>query len=164
MTKLGPLLPADEPSSVLTVLGTAAPQTAIFFMTYLLLQVCVGGWRGGSPVRVGACVVVVVVGRGGLIHQHCLDIAPAAPQSVSARLVLLCPRRQRAAPLFPPPQVLLSKPLSLLRLGDLVKWWLRSGLAPTARARARLWQEQTLQYGTLVPDDTIAMLLGLVSC
>ena len=37
---LSPVLPlvAGTPSSILTVLGTAAPQTAIFFMTFLLLQ------------------------------------------------------------------------------------------------------------------------------
>ncbi|GAB4818294.1 hypothetical protein N2152v2_005340 [Parachlorella kessleri] len=88
----------STPSSILTVLGTAAPQTAIFFMTFLLLQ------------------------------------------------------------------GLLSKPLSLLRLADLVKFWLKSRLAATQRARARLWQDQTLEWGTVVPDDTIAALLGLVFC
>ncbi len=59
-------------------------------------------------------------------------------------------------------QGLLSKPLSLLRLADLVKFWLKSRLAATQRARARLWQDQTLEWGTVVPDDTIAALLGLV--
>ena len=42
--------PAGRPSSILTVLGTAAPQTAIFFMTYLLLQV-------GEGVCVSMCVI-----------------------------------------------------------------------------------------------------------
>lgn len=61
-------------------------------------------------------------------------------------------------------QALLSKPLSLLRLVDLLKFWLASRMAATERAKARAWQEQTLKYGTLVPDDTIAILLGLVFC
>ena len=59
-------------------------------------------------------------------------------------------------------QALLARPLSLLRLLDLAKFWLLSRLAATERAKARHWQNQTLSWGTLVPDDTIALLLGLV--
>jgi hypothetical protein len=61
------------------------------------------------------------------------------------------------------PQGLLSKPLSLLRVLDLAKYWVMTALAATERARARLWQDQRVSWGTLVPDDTIAVLLGLVS-
>ena len=32
----------DDPSSIITILGTAAPQTAIFFTTYVMLQVTKG--------------------------------------------------------------------------------------------------------------------------
>lgn len=78
-------------------------------------------------------------------------------------------------------QALLSKPLRLLRLlpctsaagaavqaaepaapVDLVKFWVRSRLAATQRARERLWRDQRLSWGTLVPDGTMALLLGLV--
>lgn len=88
----------EEPGSIVTVLGTAAPQTAIFFTTYIMLQ------------------------------------------------------------------ALLAKPLSLLRLFGLVMFWLRTRLAATERAKAQVWQDQRATYGGLIPDDTIAMLLGLVFC
>ncbi|KAI7841239.1 hypothetical protein COHA_005076 [Chlorella ohadii] len=89
-----------SPGSILTVLGTAAPQTAIFFTTYVMLQ------------------------------------------------------------------ALLAKPLSLLRLWDLVVYWLRSRLAATERAKARAWSDQCAIYGGLIPGrhDTVTMLLGLVFC
>lgn len=31
------------------------------------------------------------------------------------------------------------------------------------RLQVRLWQNQTMTFGTLIPNDTIAILLGLVS-
>ncbi len=34
---------------------------------------------------------------------------------------------------------------------------------PALALQARLWQDQTMTYGTLIPDNTISMLLGLVS-
>ncbi|KAK9804434.1 hypothetical protein WJX72_012500 [[Myrmecia] bisecta] len=87
-----------DPASALNLLGTAAPLTSIFFMTYLVLQ-------GFS-----------------------------------------------------------AKPLNFLRIVGLVLFWIQSKLAATERAKARLWQNQTMAYGDQVPDHTIAILLGLVFC
>jgi hypothetical protein len=85
----------DDPSSILTVLGVSAPQSAIFFMTFLLLS------------------------------------------------------------------ALLTRPLSILRIVPLVLFWVKSKLAGTERAKARLWQDQKASYGARVADDTIAILMGL---
>ncbi|KAL6782290.1 hypothetical protein ACKKBG_A06245 [Auxenochlorella protothecoides x Auxenochlorella symbiontica] len=85
----------DDPGSIVTVLGTSAPQTAIFFMTYLLVQ------------------------------------------------------------------ALLTQPLGIVRVVSLVIFWVKSKLAATARAKRRLWEDQEFRYGTVLPNDTIAILLGL---
>jgi hypothetical protein len=42
-----------DPGSIITIFGTSAPQTAIFFMTYLVCFESVGGF--------GGCLVVVFV-------------------------------------------------------------------------------------------------------
>eukprot|EP00887_Chlorella_sp_A99_P001230 scaffold14.g1230.t1 len=83
---------------IMSVLGTAAPSTAIFFTTFLMLQ------------------------------------------------------------------ALLVKPLALLRPLGLALFLTRTLLCATERAKARLWQGQTFDYGTKIPDSTIAILLGLVFC
>ncbi|PSC73975.1 ERD4-related membrane isoform B [Micractinium conductrix] len=89
----------NDPGSIITIFGTSAPQTAIFFLTYLLLA--------------------------------------ALPQAS----------------------------LNLLRLVPLIIFWVKSKfLAGTERAKARLWQDQKLTYGTLIPNDTIAILLGMTFC
>ena len=58
-------------------------------------------------------------------------------------------------------QVLSTKPIGFLRLVGLLFYYIKSGFATTARARARLWQEQTMSFGSEVPDHTMAILLGL---
>lgn len=88
----------DDPASIVDVLGTAAPQTAIFFLTYLLLE------------------------------------------------------------------GLLVTPLAILRIVPLVIFWVKSKMASTQRARDRLWQDQMFVFGTVLPDDMIAVLLGLTFC
>jgi hypothetical protein len=85
----------DDPSSFIDILGTAAPQTAIFFATFLLV-------------------------RG-----------------------------------------MLNAPITFLRLVGLVIYWIRTGLASTARAKDRLISNAPYLYGTVIPGDTIAVLLGL---
>lgn len=89
----------SDPSSILTIFGTSAPQTAIFFMTYLLLA--------------------------------------ALPQAS----------------------------MQLLRIVPLIIFWVKTKfLAGTERAKARLWQNQTMAYGTLIPNDSICFLLATVFC
>lgn len=88
----------NNPASIVTIFGTSAPQTAIFFMTY---------------IAIGA---------------------------------------------------LLQQPLGLVRLVPLVVFWVKSKLSATERAKARVWQNQENNYGTLIPNDTINMLLGVVFC
>jgi hypothetical protein len=55
------------------------------------------------------------------------------------------------------------QPIGLLRFVPLVLFWVFSKLASTERAKARLWQNQEIKYGTLIPGDSIMMLLGVVS-
>lgn len=90
----------ENPGSIVTLLGTAAPQTSIFFLTYVTLR------------------------------------------------------------------ALFIVPFSILRLVPFVVFWVKTKfLAATERAKARLWQEQELQYGTVVVQDTIVFLLGVTfSC
>jgi hypothetical protein len=59
---------------------------------------------------------------------------------------------------------LIGRSLGLLRIWGLLVYAVRSGLAQTARARARSWQLQTCAFGPRIPDQTIIMLLGLVFC
>ncbi|KAK9859822.1 hypothetical protein WJX84_005942 [Apatococcus fuscideae] len=56
------------------------------------------------------------------------------------------------------------KPISLLRLPALVVFKLRTAFSYSERSRTRLWQNQHMNYGSDVPDHTIAILLGLEFC
>jgi hypothetical protein len=58
-------------------------------------------------------------------------------------------------------RALLTVPLTILRVVPLALFWVKSRLASTERAKARLWQRQLFSYGTVVPDDTMVFLLGL---
>eukprot|EP00803_Ostreobium_quekettii_P011457 evm.model.scf_1059.5 EVM.evm.TU.scf_1059.5 scf_1059:28549-38537(-) len=86
----------EDPGSLIDILGTAAPQTASFFCTYILVE------------------------------------------------------------------ALLETPISLLRLPGFVIYAIKSYLSSTERAKARLWQDQTMTYGDVVPDHTMVILLGVV--
>lgn len=89
----------DDPGSIVTIIGTSAPQTAFFFLTYLLI--------------------------GGFLESA----------------------------------------FGIMRFIPLIIFWVKSRfLAGTERAKARLWQDQKMTYGTLLPDNTISLLLGLVFC
>lgn len=59
------------------------------------------------------------------------------------------------------PQALSSKPIGFLRIVGLLFYYIKSGFATTARARARLWQDQHMSFGSEVPDHTMSILLGL---
>ena len=87
------------PGSIVTILGTSAPQAAIFFMTFLVSQ------------------------------------------------------------------AFLATPLSLIRPWGLIVFLVRSPLAAlaTARAKFRLQENASfgMLYGTVIPADTIAVLLGV---
>jgi len=48
-------------------------------------------------------------------------------------------------------QAFTSLPLSFLRIVGLVLYWIKSKLAATPRARARVWSEQQYEYGKEVP-------------
>jgi Calcium-dependent channel, 7TM region, putative phosphate/Cytosolic domain of 10TM putative phosphate transporter len=89
-----------NPGSIVTILGTAAPQTAIFFMTFLLAQ------------------------------------------------------------------ALISTPLFLLRVFGLIMFLIKSRFTATPRAKLQLQENALYQqtYGTQIPADTIAALLGFTFC
>ncbi|GMH37685.1 hypothetical protein BSKO_05558 [Bryopsis sp. KO-2023] len=85
----------DKPGDIIDLLGTSAPQTASFFISYILVE------------------------------------------------------------------ALLTTPMGLLRLPGLAIFYLLSKLAATERSKNRLWQEQEMKYGDVVPDHTMVILLGL---
>lgn len=89
----------EDPGSIVNILGTAAPQTAIFFTTFLMAE---GMFAG---------------------------------------------------------------PLGLLRFVGLVFFWIKNSMASTPRAKENIISEDPFLYGAIVPNDTIAILLGLTfSC
>jgi len=47
-------------------------------------------------------------------------------------------------------QALAAVPIGFLRIVGLVLFWLLSRIAATERAKARLWQNQTMKYGPIV--------------
>ncbi|KAK9840790.1 hypothetical protein WJX81_004889 [Elliptochloris bilobata] len=55
-------------------------------------------------------------------------------------------------------------PISFLNPVALVLFWVMSFFAATERAKARLWQNQFMLYGSKVPMHTITILLGLTFC
>ncbi|BDA46964.1 CSC1-like protein At4g02900 [Coccomyxa sp. Obi] len=88
----------SAPKSILRILGAAAPQTASFFMSYVLLL--------------------------GLT----------------------------------------TKPILFLRIPQLLYYLIASIWTPSERARARLWMGQYIDYGYEIPDNLMAVLLGLTFC
>eukprot|EP00210_Caulerpa_lentillifera_P000603 g584.t1 len=85
----------NDPNGIIDILGVAAPQTATFFITYILYT--------------------------GLIEGG----------------------------------------VAFLNLTNLIKLWLLTRFAGTERAKARVWSNQTIEYGDLVPSHTFIILLGL---
>ncbi|KAG2451091.1 hypothetical protein HYH02_004359 [Chlamydomonas schloesseri] len=58
-----------------------------------------------------------------------------------------------------------AKSIGFVRLPGFIIFWILSKFAGSPRARERMWMNQSARYGVLVPDHTIAILLGLVfSC
>lgn len=47
---------------------------------------------------------------------------------------------------------------------ELVMYWGGSLFASTERAKARLWKHQYIDYGYEIPDNIMALLLGLTFC
>ena len=43
-------------------------------------------------------------------------------------------------------------------------YWVASLCASTERAKARLWKHQYIDYGYEIPDNCMALLLGLTFC
>lgn len=61
-------------------------------------------------------------------------------------------------------QALFVVPFSILRIVPLVIFFIKSKLASTERAKARIWQNQMFSYGTEVPTETMVFLMGLTFC
>eukprot|EP00210_Caulerpa_lentillifera_P002275 g2185.t1 len=85
----------NDPNGIIDILGVSAPQTATFFIAYILYS--------------------------GLFESG----------------------------------------IAFLNLTNLLKLWLMSRFAGTERAKARVWSDQTIEYGDLVPSHTFIILLGL---
>lgn len=47
---------------------------------------------------------------------------------------------------------------------ELVMYWVGSLYSSTERAKARLWKHQYIDYGYEIPDNAMAVLLGLTFC
>jgi Calcium-dependent channel, 7TM region, putative phosphate len=72
-------------------------------------------------------------GQRSAVHQ--LRLACACPQTASFFLTYVTL------------SALWTSPFSGLRLIGLLLYWIKSKIAATEKARARLWQEQTAKYG-----------------
>lgn len=51
---------------------------------------------------------------------------------------------------------------AFLNIPNLAKLWVLTKFAGTERAASRVWENQTIEYGTEVPSHTLVILLGLV--
>ena len=49
-------------------------------------------------------------------------------------------------------------------LAELVMYWIGCLCSSTERAKARLWKHQYIDYGYEIPDNVMALLLGLTFC
>ena len=49
-------------------------------------------------------------------------------------------------------------------LAELVMYWIGALCSSTERAKARLWKHQYIDYGYEIPDNIMALLLGLTFC
>ena len=47
---------------------------------------------------------------------------------------------------------------------ELVMYWIGCLCSSTERAKARLWKHQHIDYGYEIPDNIMALLLGLTFC
>ena len=47
---------------------------------------------------------------------------------------------------------------------ELVMYWFGALCSSTERAKARLWKHQYIDYGYEIPDNIMALLLGLTFC
>ena len=47
---------------------------------------------------------------------------------------------------------------------ELVMYWIGALCSSTERAKARLWKHQYIDYGYEIPDNIMALLLGLTFC
>ena len=61
-------------------------------------------------------------------------------------------------------QALIRTPIQFLRLGGLLQYWVFSLLAATERAKARLWQNQTMKYGSPVRTHRRALFREGSAC
>ena len=54
--------------------------------------------------------------------------------------------------------------MKLCVCAELVMYWLGALCSSTERAKARLWKHQYIDYGYEIPDNIMALLLGLTFC
>ena len=197
----------NDPGSIITIFGTSAPQTAIFFLTYLLLAALpqaslnllrlvpliifwvkskflagterakvrasaadAGGAFGCPPGLPIPALCVCLVCRRPMRPAPPLPTLPATPVSAPAPRPppLPCPhptapqaRLGRTRPRLSPPAPTPTRSSFHPPLPPSLPPSL-SLLAVSTSPQARLWQDQKLTYGTLIPNDTIAILLGMV--
>lgn len=53
---------------------------------------------------------------------------------------------------------------AFLMTAELVMYWIGALCSSTERAKARLWKHQYIDYGYEIPDNVMALLLGLTFC
>ena len=61
-------------------------------------------------------------------------------------------------------QLLMAMRMLCVLSAGLVLLHIQTWLASTERAKARLWEDQYVDYGWEIPDSSITILLGLVFC
>ena len=168
----------EQPATFLQTLGTAAPMTSIFFLTYVETNVRPSCALGGRPL---ACRLSLARRRLLLARQQArkagllgdwepvqvhLGVRGCLARSRSLRRAsMAATRAQRggrdARPARGPlracvrrgggrgrAQALAITPIMFLNLPSLVIFWVLSFFAATERAKARLWQNQFMSYGS----------------
>ena len=147
----------EQPTLFLTTLGTAAPLTSIFFLTYVQLNV--------RARRTAAQPAVASLASPGCsrLSMHCAVMLHALHchvtcAALSCYMIRLPKTLHRAVGMrltcrLPEeavswPQALAITPISFLNVVALVIFWVLSFFAATERAKARLWQNQFMSYGS----------------
>lgn len=121
-----------NPMEAVSILGTSAPLTSIFFTQYIMTQV-----PPRSPSQNRTAVIRPVQAR----RRETISQMTGGGEGRG--------------------QTFMSSPGGNLKTWSVLAYVAKTALAATRRAKNRLWSESFLMYGTQVPKSTIVILLGM---